>query len=64
MKPVRKAKATVRRRPAETAAPGVWVALTATLSAFGVEPTRAAAVSGLVAAVTPMVVTYFHARMG
>ena len=46
------------KRPAETATPAVFVALTGVLTAFGLDPGKAAAISGLVAAVTPGVVTF------
>ena len=46
------------KRPAETATPAVFVALTGVLTAFGLEADKAAAISGLVAAATPAVVTF------
>lgn len=58
MNPVEK----VQQRPAESATPAVWVAITGVAVAFGVDPEKAAAVAGLAAAVTPIIVTYFHAR--
>ena len=56
--PIKTTKAKVAQRPAETAAPAVFVAVTGVLTAFGLDPAKAAAISGLLAAVTPMVVTY------
>ena len=46
------------KRPAETATPTVFVALTGVLTAFGLDPAKAAAISGLVAAATPSAVTF------
>ena len=58
MNPIEK----VQERPAESAAPTVWVALSGLMVAFGVDPTKAAAIAGVAAALTPIVVTFFAAR--
>ena len=63
VRPVVALKAKVAKRPAEAAAPTVWVALEGVLHAFGVDPGKAAAVSGLIAVLAPMVVTYFVAKV-
>lgn len=52
----------VQQRPAETAAPAVWVAVSGVLIAFGLDPEKAAAVAGLLGVLTPLVVTFFVAR--
>jgi hypothetical protein len=52
----------VQERPAETAAPTVWIALSGLMVAFGIDPQKAAAIAGVAAALTPTVVTFFAAR--
>jgi hypothetical protein len=61
---VRRVAQVIGRRPAETAAPGIYAALTGVLVAFGVSSTKAAAIAGLVGVIVPMVVTYFSAKGG
>lgn len=58
MNPIEK----IQQRPSESAAPTVWVALSGLMVAFGVDPQKAAAVAGVAATLTPIVVTYFHAK--
>jgi hypothetical protein len=58
----RATRTTIRHRPAETTAAGLYPAVTGFLTAFGVDPVKAAAVAGLIASLAPMVVTYFVAR--
>jgi hypothetical protein len=58
MNPIEK----VQQRPAESATPAVWTAVTGVAVAFGVDPVKAAAVAGLAAVLTPILVTYLHAR--
>lgn len=55
-------KSRVKKRPAETATVVGFPALTAVLISFGIDPVKAAAFSGLVASVTPIVVTYLRER--
>lgn len=50
------------RRIAETGTPTIGAALTGVLVAFGVEPMRAVALSGLVMALAPAALTYARNR--
>jgi hypothetical protein len=61
-KPVKATKNLVKDHPAEPAALGVWGAVTALLVAFGVDVGRATAISGLAAALTPTIVTWWRSR--
>jgi hypothetical protein len=59
---VRSVAETVDKHPAETSAPSVLAVVTAVLIAFGVEPERAAAIGGVAAALTPIIVTWWRTR--
>lgn len=50
------ASPTPQNSPGEIAAPAVWVALGSVLVAFGLSPTKASAVAGMAAVLTPYVV--------
>lgn len=55
---VDKRKGLIARRPAESLAVGSFAGLTGLLVAFGVDPDKAAALSGAVAALVPMVTSF------
>ena len=52
---------TVKSSPGELGAVSVWGALTGLLTVFGVNPTKALAISGMAAALTPTIVKAFKA---